>query len=114
MKFLCLAYGDEAGWNRLSASDKDDVLAADAAIRARGDLMSAVRPQVSTVTNWDGNTRLADAPYAQHALPLAGFSVIEAQTLDEVLRLVARTPCARADGYIEVRALWEPQAQDER
>lgn len=107
MKFLCLAYGDEAGWNRLSASDKDDVLAADAAIRARGDLMSAVRPEVSTVTNWDGNVRLSDTPYAKHPLPLAGFSVIEAETLEEVLRLVAKTPCARAEGYIEIRALWE-------
>jgi len=110
MKFLCLAYGDEAGWNRLSASDKDEVLAADAVIRARGDLMSAVRPEVSTVTNWDGNVQSSDTPYAKHALPLAGFSVIEAQTLEEVLRLVAKTPCARADGYIEVRALLETGA----
>ena len=108
MKFLCLAYGDEAGWNRLSAADKDEVLAADAAIRARGNLMSAVRPEVSTVTNWDGTTRLTETPYAKHALPLAGFSVIEAQTLEEVIRLVEKTPCARADGYIEIRALWEP------
>ena len=108
MKFLCLAYGDEAGLNRLSASDKDEAFAADADIRARGNLMSAVRPEVSTVTNWDGNIRLTDTPYAKHALALAGFSVIEAQTLDEALRLVAKTPCARADGYIEVRALWEP------
>ena len=107
MKFLCLAYGDEAGWNRLSASDKDEVLAADAAIRARGGPMSAVRPEVSTVTSWDGNARLSDTPYAKHALPLAGFSVIEAESLDEVVRLVAKTPCARADGYIEIRALWE-------
>lgn len=110
MKFLCLAYGDEAGWKRLSASEKDEVLAADAVVRARGDLMSAVRPEVSTVTNWDGSIRLSDTPYAQHALPLAGFSVIEAETLDEVLRLVAKTPCARAEGYIEIRALWEASA----
>jgi hypothetical protein len=110
MKFLCLAYGDEAGWNRLSASSKEEVLAADAAIRARGNLMSAVRPEVKTVTNWDGDTRLTDTPYAQHALPLAGFSVIEAATMEEVLHLVAKTPCARAEGYIEIRALWEAGA----
>jgi len=108
MKFLCLAYGDEAGWNRLSASDKDDVLAADAAIRARGNLMSAVRTEVSTVTSWDGNTRVADGSFAKPDLPLAGFSVIEAQNLEEVVRLVAKTPCARAEGYIEIRALREP------
>ncbi|MBS0451385.1 MAG: transcription initiation protein [Proteobacteria bacterium] len=110
MKFLCLAYGDEAGWNRLSASRKEEVLAADAAIRARGALMSAVQPEVHTVTNWDGHTRLTDTPYAKHALPLAGFSVIEAESVEEVIRLVEQTPCARADGYIEIRALWETSA----
>lgn len=110
MKFLCLAYGGEAGWNRLSASDKDEVLAADAAIRARGDLMSAVRAEVSTVTNWDGDVRISGTPYAQHSLPLAGFSVVEADTLEEVIRLVAKTPCARAEGYIEIRALWDTGA----
>jgi len=110
MKFLCLAYGDEAGWNRLSASDKDEVLAADAAIRARGDLVSAVRPEVGTVTNRDGSARLSGTPYAQHDLPLAGFSVIEAESLEAAFRLVANTPCARAGGYIEIRALWDTNA----
>ena len=30
--------------------------------------------------------------------PLAGFSVIEAADLNEVIELVAKTPCARAKG----------------
>jgi len=110
MKYLCLAYGDETGWNRLSATGKNEVLAADAVICERADLMSAVRPEATTVTNWDGDTRVTDTPYAKHTLPLAGFSVIEAETVEEVIRLVAKTPCARADGYIEIRALWEVPA----
>jgi len=111
MQFLCLAYGDEAGWNRLSASDKKEVQAADALIRDRGDnMMSAVRPDVRTVTNWDGIPRITATPYAKHALPLAGFSVIEAASLEAVIDLVAKTPCARAEGYIEIRMLWEPGA----
>jgi hypothetical protein len=36
-------------------------------------------------------------------LPLAGFSVIEAQDVEEVVRLVSNTPCARARGVIEIR-----------
>jgi len=110
MKFLCLAYGDEAGWNRLGAAGRDEALAADAAIRDRGSLMSAVRPGVHTVTNRNGDARVSGAPYAKHDLPLAGFSVIEAQSLEEVLRLVEKTPCARAEGFIEVRALWDTGA----
>jgi hypothetical protein len=36
-------------------------------------------------------------------LPLVGFSVIEASSIEEVIELVAGTPCARAKGYIEIR-----------
>ncbi|MEJ8834884.1 YciI family protein [Ramlibacter sp. AN1133] len=103
MKFLCLAYGDEAGWQALSKSEKEDVLAADAVIRERGNLMAAVRPEVRTVRNWNRELVVTQQPYAQHALPLAGFSVIEAGSIEEVIALVAQTPCARAAGYIEVR-----------
>ena len=40
---------------------------------------------------------------AQQALPLAGFSVIEAENVEEVVKLVSNTPCARARGFIEIR-----------
>jgi hypothetical protein len=107
MKFLCLAYGDEEGWNTLSDKEKGEVLAQDAVIRDRGNLMSAVRPKVTSVKNWDGNLEVTDEPYAQHKLPLAGFSVIEAKSLDEVIQLVSNTPCARARGVIDIRPLWD-------
>jgi hypothetical protein len=107
MKFLCLAYGDEAGWKSLSGTQKEQVLAADQMIRERGNLMAAVRQDATTVSNWDGHLRRLDKPYARHDLPLAGFSVIEAESIDEVIELVARTPCAVAKGYIEIRRFWE-------
>ena len=110
MKFLCLAYGDEAGWNALSEAEKEHVIAADAVIRERGNLMAAVRQEVRTVRNWDRELVVTEQAYAQHALPLAGFSVIEAASVEEVIRLVAETPCARARGYIEIRPFWNPQA----
>ena len=107
MKFLCLAYGDEDGWNSLSEDEKRGVLAQDAVIRDQGNLMSAVQTQVTSVRNWDRNLEITDVPYAQHKLPLAGFSVIEAESLDEVIELVANTPCARARGVIEIRPFWD-------
>jgi hypothetical protein len=107
MKFLCLAYGDEAGWSTLSAAEKEEVLAQDAVIRARGNLMSAVRPNVTAVKNWDGNLEVKEVPFSEAALPLAGFSVIEAESVDDVVALVKDTPCARARGAIEIRPFWE-------
>lgn len=105
MKFLCLAFGDEKGWNSLTDDEKDEVLAQDAVIRERGATMSAVRPQVTSVRNWDRKLEVTDRPSAT-GLPLAGFSIIEAETVDEVVELVANTPCARARGVIEIRPFW--------
>jgi len=107
MKFLCIAYGDEDGWNLLSENEKKEVLSYDKVIRDRGNLMSAVRPKVTSVRNWDKKLEITEKPYAQHDLPLAGFSVIEAESLDEVIELVSNTPCARAKGVIEILAFWD-------
>jgi hypothetical protein len=107
MKFLCLAYGDEEGWNSLNDDEKREVLAQDSVIRERGNLMSAVQTKVTSVRNWDQNLEITDEPYALHQLPLAGFSVIEAKGINEVIELVSNTPCARAKGVIEIRPFWE-------
>jgi hypothetical protein len=112
MKFLCLGYGDEAGWNALNEAEKRDALAQDAVIRGRGNLMAAVQTRVTTVRNWDGNLEVTDEPYAGHRLPLAGFSVIEAENVREVVDLVSDTPCARASGYIEIHPFWDSDSND--
>lgn len=106
MKFLCLAYGDEAGWNTLSEEEKGEVLAQDAVIRDQGNLMSAVQGTVTSVRNWGSNLEVNHEPFARNELPLAGFSVIEADNVEEVIDLVSNTPCARARGVIEIRAFW--------
>jgi hypothetical protein len=106
VKFLCLAYGDEAGWNFLSEEAKRAALAQDALIRDRGDLMSAVRRTVTSVRNWDGNLEISNEHFARSELPLAGFSVIEAEDVKEVIKLVSNTPWARGRGVVEIRPFW--------
>ena len=106
MKFLCLAYGAEDGWNALSEEEKREVFAHDAVIRDRGDLMSAVQRTVTTVRNWDRKLEVTREPLAHNELPLAGFSVIEAENVEEAIELVSNTPCARARGEIQIRPFW--------
>ncbi|BFM21334.1 YciI family protein [Gilvimarinus japonicus] len=101
MKFLCLAFGDEDGWNLLSDDEKTDVLAQDEFIRDGGATVVAVRPQVTSVRHWGNDFEVKDGPH-QSGLPLAGFYIIEAERLETVIDLVANTPCARAGGVIEV------------
>ena len=106
MRYLCLAYGAEEDWKALSKREQEALLAQDEKIRRRGAEMSAVTPEVTTVRAWEGVPAVTTEPVANPGIPLAGFSIIEAKDLDEVIQLVAGTPCARAKGAIEIRPLW--------
>jgi hypothetical protein len=106
MKFLCLAYGDEKDWDALTQNEQKMLLAQDQLIRSRGALIAAVETSVATVRAWEGQpATVTPGPFTKLATPLAGFSVIEAASLGEVIDLVAKTPCAYARGAIEIRPI---------
>jgi hypothetical protein len=67
--------------------------------------MAAVEPTVTTVRAWDGKALTVERSFARLDAPLAGFSVIEASDIDEVIRLVGNTPCTRGKGTIEIRPI---------
>lgn len=106
MKYLCLAYGAEKDWKELSTQVQQELLAQDDVIRSRGNPVAAVRQDVTTVKAWDGTPEISNETYANPDVPLAGFAIIEAPDIDAVIELVKDTPCARAKGAIEIRALW--------
>jgi hypothetical protein len=55
------------------------------------------------VRNHDGaGVDRSDGPFLRSDLPIAGFAVIEAADLEEAVRLVSGTPCAVANGVVEV------------
>ena len=61
------------------------------------------------VRNHDGwGTEVDEAPYLTSELPVAGFALIEAESLDEAIELAAGTPCAVAHGVVEVWPIVEP------
>jgi hypothetical protein len=106
VKYLCLAYGSGSDWEALSPRERDEFSAQDELIQRRGALMAAVRPEeVVTVRAWDGTPTVTRGPFGTLSHALAGFSVIEADSVDEVVRLVTNTPCARAGGAIEIRPI---------
>jgi hypothetical protein len=107
MKFLCLAYGSEEGWNKLTKQQQSEVFEQDEVLRKRGDFLAAVTKDVTTVSNWSGRLSVENESFAKPNLPLAGFSIVEAENIEEVIKLVANTPCARASGAIEIRPFWD-------
>jgi len=108
MKFLCLAYGSEKDWLELTKEEQEEFLAQDEVLRSRGDFVSAVQPDITTVTAWGGTAVTRNGAFSKLRLPLAGFAIIEADNIDEVVHLVANTPCARAKGAIEIRPFLQP------
>jgi hypothetical protein len=109
MKFLCLAYGDGEDFERMPKSEQEKLFAQDALIRRRGAMMSTVE-SATTVHSERGRVIRKTGPFAIGRAPLAGFSLIDAKDLDEVIELVSKTPCAVAGGAVEVWPLPDPTA----
>lgn len=58
------------------------------------------------VKEWDGVPGLSPIPFAEATRPLVGFSIIEAESIDEGVGLVADTPCARAEARSRFDRSW--------
>lgn len=107
MKFLCLAYGKEDDWNELSPTVQNGLLAQDEILRRRGDMVATVDAEAATVRVENGAPVVEVDSVVDSNLPLAGFYIIEARDRDEAVHLIHDTPCAGAEGAIELRAISE-------
>lgn len=100
--FITIGYGDQNGYDLTSP----DVLAAahdhDAELVRRGAVAGIAGTPVQ-VRNPDarGTTTVTGA-FLGSTLPVAGFGIIEADSLEEAIEMVAGTPCAVAQGVVEV------------
>lgn len=105
MKYLCLVYLDE---KRLNELPDEDCVAYDAAIRASGQCLASEALQsvhtATTVRMRDGQLSITDGPFAETKEQLTGFYMIEAQDLDEAIRIAGNIPPARV-GSIELRPI---------
>ncbi len=105
MKYLCLVYLDE---KRLDELPDEDCVAYDKAIRDSGHCLASEALEsvhsATTVRVRNGKVSVTDGPFAETKEQLAGFYLVEAQDLDEAIRLAAGIPPARV-GSIEVRPI---------
>ena len=113
MKYMLLIYGDEAGMERASKAEGEQILAAfgayTEAMKKAGAWLAGdrLRPTstASTVRAANGKTEVLNGPYAETREQLGGFYMIEAPDLDGALAWAARCPAA-AYGTVEVRPIW--------
>lgn len=106
-RFVTIGYGDRAGYERTPESIRAAAHAHDAELVRQGAIMGIAGPPVQ-VRNPDATgTRVDHGPFMTSALPLAGFAIIEAETLEVAIAMVADAPCAVAHGVVEVWPLGE-------
>jgi hypothetical protein len=115
MRYMLLIYKEEKWWDGLSQGEQDALVqrAVDysEARRGSGFYLAGDRLQptttATTVRMKDGEPLITDGPFAETKEQLAGYTILEAPNLDEVLDFVARHPLARAGLSIEDRPMRE-------
>lgn len=121
MKFMCLAYEDEATLNALSRAEWDalraETIAYVDAMRANGTLvltkaLQSVRT-AATVRVRNGAKLVTDGPYAETKEMIGGFFLVDVEDREEALALAAAWPSARF-GTIEVRPIEEDLPEERR
>ena len=100
--FITIGYGDREGYERTAPAVRDAAHAHDDELVAAGALVGIAGAPVQVRNPDDEGVTTISSAYLRSALPVAGFAVIEAATIDDAVALVAGTPCAVAHGLVEV------------
>ena len=109
--FVTIGYGDREGYARTNPSVRDAAHGHDARLLAEGVLMGTAGDPIVVQNHEAAGVHTHAGPFMRADLPVAGFAIIEAGTLQEAVELAARTPCAVAHGVVEVWPLEVPSSQ---
>lgn len=121
MKFLCLAYEEEAKLNALSRSEwdalREETLSYVEAIRQSGHLIVTQALQsgrtAATLRVRSGKLLVTEGPFAETKELIGGFFMIEAKDRQEAIAVASKWPSARL-GAIEVRPIEEELREERR
>jgi hypothetical protein len=101
-KFITIGYGDTAGYESTAEAVRSAAHEHDARLVASGAVMGIAGAPVQVRNHDAAGTTTAQGPYLRSDLPIAGFALIEAADLQQAIELVSATPCAVAQGVVEV------------
>jgi len=113
MRYMLLIYKDEKEYDQKPAQERGKIF------QEATDYCEASRPKgfyqggeplepaatATTVRMKHGKSLMTDGPFAETKEQLAGYTIVEAEDLDEVLAFATRHPLVRAGLSIEVRPL---------
>lgn len=121
MKYLCLAYEEEAKLNCLSKAEweslRTETLAYVEKLRTMGVLIATEPLQTvhttATVRVRQNKVSITDGPFAETKETLGGYFLINVRNREEALKVAAEWPSARF-GSIEVRPIADGLPQEQR
>jgi len=113
MQYMLMIHSEEAGWSRLTQTEKEQAMAAygayTEALTKAGALKGANRLQPSatatTVRLEKGKPQVLDGPYADSKEQFGGYFLIDVPDLDAAISWAARCPTA-SHGIVELRPIW--------
>jgi hypothetical protein len=100
--FITIGYGDRGGYEKTPASVRDAAHMHDARLRAAGVVMGVAGTAVQVRNTDAAKIETQAGAFMTAPLPVAGFAIIQAATLDEAVAMVSNTPCAVAHGVVEI------------
>ena len=101
-KFITIGYGDEAGYKRTASEVREAAHRHDAELQESGAVIGMAGKPVQVRNPGDGGVRVSRGPFMRSDLPVAGFALIEAASLEEAIEQSAKAPCAVAYGVVEI------------
>lgn len=118
MKYLCLACGDESGWEELTEEEQkayrercrvhDEELASTEGVSLYAGLMDGGR----IIRTRGGERTVTDGPFVE-SKEIGGVFIVEADDLEEAARIASLHPAARMGEelgwYVSVRPLFIPE-----
>jgi hypothetical protein len=105
--FMTIGYGDQDGYDRTPQAVRDAAHAHDASLVSSGAVMGIAGAPVQVRNPGASGLKVSEGQFLSSELPVAGFALIEAESIEDAIELVSKVPCAVAHGVVEV---WPLQA----
>jgi hypothetical protein len=100
--FITIGYGDREGYERTDPDVRNAAHAHDEQLRNQGAVMGIAGTPIQVRNHDDAGVQVEEGAFMQASLPVGGFALIEADSIDAAVEMVSRSPCAVAHGVVEV------------
>jgi hypothetical protein len=101
-KFLTIGYGDRAGYDRTPEAIREAAHEQDAKLVAEGALMGIAGSPMQVRNPEAAGVEIRAGQFMTAELPVAGFAIVEAASIEDAIEKISGVPCAVAHGVVEV------------